>query len=357
MDDEEEIYLYSWLDPKNEGKQYTEEEVREELGPLRNADELVQRMIDEGIVIPEQHNPDLDEEELYLYPWLDPKNEGKQYTEEEARRELGRGDYADRYIQELKKQGIVLYTNEDKIEDIDREYEHFKDDLQLTDDERFVGNISSLHVDDGVISRDEMLDQYYDEMAHEGYDLKGYNLVNDMLDNINQIRTLIENDFEGQEGKWADLNREIQQYAISSIEDLYTYMVESTLPAMKTVKRLTECLKERKKLQNHLVQLNLQLQEAKSSLEREQRKPGQYFKSSGSYINSSGERVQTPDMEYVNNPWIPYYGQKVRDLEQEIKETKTTIELKSIEAEELLKKIEEYSSQTIAFKEIFHSVG
>ena len=56
-----------------------------------------------------------DEEEVYLYSWYDPANAGKKYTEEEARREIGSNGAADEIIAQLKADGIIVDGETTKV--------------------------------------------------------------------------------------------------------------------------------------------------------------------------------------------------------------------------------------------------
>lgn len=366
MEDEEELYLYSWLDPKNAGRKYTEEEVREELGPLANADALVMRLKQEGVIeIPEPDPVPItsvqyqdDDEDWNLYSWLDPENEGRQYTEEEAREELGPIVNADDMIRQLKEQGIVIVPEEEKIENMNKEFEQLKEDIKLSSDEQFYGKQNRKEPEDpSNLTDDERLDMYYDSIVEEGYDQKGVQLIQDMLDNINQLRTLIANDFEGEEGKWADLNRDIQQYAISSIEDLYTFMMESTMPAMEAVKKLTNCLKERKALQNELASAEWKYNDLYSKWEKED--DYDYIKTSGERGRKqpSGDFFEQAPYQRVNNYHKYELGVQSSEAYQEVLRIKKLIEEKTQEAMELLQEVQTYSEMTITFHDTMFSFG
>ena len=151
VDEEEEWYLYPWDDPANEGRVFTEAEAREAIGVNGSADQIIATLRENGIVdsshtqTPETTtlttpvenevqpvedqtsvvttpaspssqsstvtNPrtwvDDDEEEIYMFPWNDPKNAGRTYTEEEALSYLGIVSNKEETIEYLRQQGIV----------------------------------------------------------------------------------------------------------------------------------------------------------------------------------------------------------------------------------------------------------
>ena len=53
-DDEEEVYLYSWYDPANAERKYTEEEARLEIGSNGAADEIIAQLKADGIIVDDE---------------------------------------------------------------------------------------------------------------------------------------------------------------------------------------------------------------------------------------------------------------------------------------------------------------
>ena len=345
--EEEEIYLYPWDDPKNEGKVYTVEEAKEALGPIVNADDMIEKLQQQGIV-ETPRAMEVEEEELYLFPWNDPKNEGRVFTEEEAREALGPLANREQIIRQLKEEGIVAISNQEKMEIVEEEYEDLEHTSTLSPYERG-GNKNREEIPiTEFMTRDEKLDAYYNNILYDGFDKNGLEMISSMLDNIHQIQSLIADNFDGQVGSWADINRMIQDYSLQSLEDVYSYMIDSTIPAMETLKKLTETLKKR-----YTTQEDLELK--KSTYERElNNEPDEteLMEQKDRWRDQSGNFHEAQGLIRVNSVKHYEWVQRCENLRQQIKELEQKLEELSAEAEGYLKQIEDYSNQTIAFKDI-----
>lgn len=362
MDDEEEIYMFPWNDPKNAEKKYTEQEIRELASFVSNQDELIEYLRNQGRIEEapnsevkqeaakmETPNNSYDEEEIYLVPWDDPKNAGKTYSRTEAEEVLKGFSNREEVIGELIEKGIVVLTDDEKLDDINKEFETFDDDLRLTPAQKFRKNTANVE-DLNNLTRDDKLDLYFDSLVDNDYDVKGYEMVNEMLDNINYLKDLISSDFQTQEGKWAELNRQLQNYSLNNLEDLYSYMIESTMPAMETIKKLTQCLAKRSKVQYDIIPVQ-RLYDMK--LEDEPPKEILMYFAEG-YIDAGGFLRDPPGWRNVKNP--SYYGwqQELQKLWDELQALKKEFEELSQEAEEYLKEIEEYSNINLVFRNTFY---
>ena len=288
----------------------------------------------------------MDDEEIYLYSWLDPKNEGKVYTEEEAREEIGPNLIADKYIEELKEQGIVQRTYDENNAYFEEKVETLGEELKLTPYQMYGKSkeIDKANETEGL-TRDEKLDKYYAEVLDEEYDRRGYMMIQDMMSNMTNITDFIQGDMQDLKGRFAEANKSILEYSLNNLDSVYYYISSNMIPAMEAVRTLNQLLKDR-------AELKRKLEDVQNYLEglRDREPPKQVqMEQKTTQRDIHGNIQEITIYPWVNNvkhwEWqveVQNYMEKERDLENQIEE-------KAKEAEKQLELVEQYENENIAF--------
>lgn len=304
-----------------------------------------------------------DDEEIYLYSWLDPKNEGKLYTEEEVRSELGPNGAADTIVQRLKNEGVIASTYEvhkqrdvlttrdlsDKVESLETELK-VKPFYYANDRYAELNSYDEEHATDPI---DVRLDEYYNDILDTQYDKKSVDLLNSMISTIEELETIGDYGVSELQGKWAEVNKEIIDYNVESVKQVRKYMIDSMVPAIDLITKLTKCLEERF---NKKVELG---QKENSLVIHRKAQPSAY-----EYRENQDEWLYGADLEWhyigpytkiQNKAYDDWVDECIR-RENEIRDLKKEIEKLTKEAEELLEQVELYSMQTIEFKSFVSSL-
>ena len=287
-----------------------------------------------------------EEEELHLYSWLDPKNEGRVYTEEEAREEIGNIVNADDYIAELKEQGIVRRGYEENNEYFEKKVDSLKEEIELTPYQRY-GTPSRLKLSKTQegLTRDEKLDNYYTEIDDEGYDRRGYSIIQDMMCNLNNITDFLQGDMQQLKGKFAEANKRILEYSLDNLDAVYYYISSSMIPAMEAVKELTRLLNEREEYKRKYNDTHNLLEG-----ERDREPPKQVqMPRTIRQLNYENKLEEVTVYDWVNNVEHWKWQCRCRDLMEKEDGFKEKIEELAKEAEKQLELVEKYENENIKF--------
>ena len=288
----------------------------------------------------------LDEEEIHLFPWLDPKNGGVRYTVEEAREWLGNSNWADQEIERLKEEGIVLRPVEENNEYLKNKTTNFKEELDLMAYEMYGKNkrIEELTNNNEGLTRDEILDKYTACILDESYDRRGYMMIEDMMSNIENISDFMNGDWSEMQGRFAKANQRIMEYSLSNLKSVYYYLSDSMIPAMEAVKNLSDTLRKREQLQKD-IKTSEELLESK----RNQR-PWPYASMKTKETQVVDGKVKEFDKYItVNSIDLWRWEVEVQDMMQAIEDKKKELEKLSKEAEKYLKEVEKYEQENIQF--------
>lgn len=289
----------------------------------------------------------LDEEEIHLFPWLDPKNEGVRYTEQEAREWLGNSNWADQEIERLKEEGTVLRPVEENNEYLNNKTNNLKAELDLFAYEMYGKDkrIEELTTNNEGLTRDEKLDKYTAEILDDSYDRRGYMMIQDMMSNIENISEFMNGDFKEMQGKFAKANQRIMEYSLENLKAVYYYLSDSMAPAMEAVKNLSDTLRRREQVKKDIATSEELLEMKRKN------KPWPYetMKTKETQVNSDGKVVEVDKYITVNSIKLWKWEEEVKGLMQTIDEKKKELEELSRKAEDYLKEVEKYENENIKF--------
>ena len=216
-----------------------------------------------------------------------------------------------------------------------------------------MSTITNTSTNDGPItlSVDDLLDSYYDENIKNGYDTKGFELLESMRTNINLFDSLEGSKLLELQGSAAEANVAVFKYALESQRNVYEYIVKSMTPAMSAVAKLTLCLEGRKEIKERLETLYEELDELKTTLSR----TDQYKIEYRTIIDDSGEEIKK-EINRVN-PAYESLQNLISNKEKEIEELEEQKEKLNEEGIKLLQEIDEYDQQNIEFTSFIDSMS
>ena len=202
-----------------------------------------------------------------------------------------------------------------------------------------------------TLSVDDLLDSYYDENIKNGYDTKGFELLESMRTNINLFDSLEGSKLLELQGSAAEANVAVFKYALESQRNVYEYIVKSMTPAMSAVAKLTLCLEGRKEIKERLETLYEELDELKTTLSR----TDQYKIEYRTIMDDSGEEIKK-EINRVN-PAYESLQNLISKKETEIEELEEQKEKLNEEGIKLLQEIDEYDQQNIEFTSFIDSMS
>ena len=304
-----------------------------------------------------------DEEELYLYSWLDPKNDGKLYTEDEVRDELGPNGAADTIVQRLKDEGVIASSydvNKQRgilnVDNLNEKVESLETELRVrpfyyaTDRYAELNSYDQEHATDPI---DVELDNYYNDILDNQYDKKSIDLLNSMISTIEELEAIGDYGVNELQGKWAVVNKDVIDYNVESIKQVKKYMIDSMVPAIDLITKLTECLEKRF---NKKVELG-QKENSLAIYKNAQPTSYEYVKNQSKWLYGADLQMHyIGEYSKLRNQAYDDWEEECTRRETEIIEIKQEIENLTTEAKEYLDQVELYSMQTIEFKSFVSSL-
>ncbi|MBR4671903.1 MAG: hypothetical protein IKO78_01715 [Bacilli bacterium] len=204
-----------------------------------------------------------DDEDWYFYPWLDPKNDGKKFTKEEIIAAFPRadgigygvGETVDGAIEELKAQGRYEYSEKEYLDMIDEKLDHAK--TRVLEHE-----VSPYDMDGKVLDRlDTISDDELDEVIENDLMPVFINKLEDIRTCFDEFNSLRRDCLDVLCGSYASVNKEVFGTVSEDMNVLYKYMMESTLPAIDKIVELKETIEELHKKEKELEELLPKIEE------------------------------------------------------------------------------------------------
>ena len=184
------------------------------------------------------------DEDWYFYPWLDPKNDGKKFTKEEIEaafpggKGYGTNDTVEGAIEALKAQGRYEYSDHEYWDMVDTKLDYAKERV-LDQDKQYTD------VDWHIIDKlDTISDDELDEAIESDLMPVFVNKLEDIRTCFEEFHSLRRDCLDVLYGSYASVNKEVFGAVSDDMNQLYKYMMESTLPAIDKIVELKETVEE-----------------------------------------------------------------------------------------------------------------
>ena len=208
----------------------------------------------------------MEDDELYLRPWEDPKYADHKFTEEEIMAEYSSRydnnpyyDTPDGVRERLISEGRYQYTDTEYKEQIDTKIETLKKENPVTEPPTepywWINKVTEPPTEAPYVPLTDIIESIDEDNID---DVIQDDLIPTFINNMEDLRTCFDefswirdNNLYALEGSFAKANLKVFDYSYDSLDKVYIYMLESSVPAMEKINELKEIIRNKKIAQSN----------------------------------------------------------------------------------------------------------